>query len=145
MCGEGEPPREEHATVCSNAPLHLRRNQQPSLLHRGPGPLVILHGRRFQGAEESNRRSRQYRASSGPPQRTEKVNFQNQCSGIEAPRAWLSKAIKCGGHGSVSHRDRRGSWRVQRRAGSNFASKRSEATRQSTIQLWPHLQARILP
>jgi hypothetical protein len=27
------------------------------------------------------------------------VNFQNQCSGIEAPRAWLSKTIKCGDHG----------------------------------------------
>jgi hypothetical protein len=66
-------------------------------------------------------------------------------AGIEAPRAWPSKAIKCGGHGSVSRGGRRGSWRVQRRASSNFASKRTEAARQSTIQLRPHLQARILP
>jgi hypothetical protein len=73
------------------------------------------------------------------------VNFQNQCSGIEAPRAWPSKAIKCGGHGSVSRGDRRGSWRDQGRTGSNYASERTEAAHHSTIQLWPHLQARILP
>jgi hypothetical protein len=30
------------------------------------------------------------------------VNFQNQCSGIETPRAWPSKNIKCGDHESVS-------------------------------------------
>jgi hypothetical protein len=47
----------------------------------------MLIRRRFLGAEKSHRRSRQYRASSGPPQKTEKMNFQNQCSGIEAPRA----------------------------------------------------------
>jgi hypothetical protein len=75
----------------------------------GPGPRVILLGRRFLGAEKSNHRSRQYRASSGPPQRTKKVNFQNQCSGIEAPHAWPCKTIKCEDNGSVSHGDRRGS------------------------------------
>jgi hypothetical protein len=111
----------------------------------GPGPRVILHGRRFLGAEKSNRRSHQYRASSGPPQKIEKVNFQNQCSSIEAPRAWPSKTIKCGGHGSVSRGDRRGSWRDRGRTGSKYVSERTEAARQSTIQLWPHLQARILP
>jgi hypothetical protein len=108
-------------------------------------PRVILLGRRSLGAEKSNRRSRQYRASSGPPQKTKKVNFQNQCSGIEAPRAWPSKAIKCGDHGSVSHGDMRGSWRDQRRAGSNCVSKRTEAACQSPIKLWPHLQAHSLP
>jgi hypothetical protein len=41
----------------------------------GPGPRVILLGRRFLSTETTNRRSRQYRASSGPPQKTEKVNF----------------------------------------------------------------------
>jgi hypothetical protein len=45
----------------------------------------MLIRRRFLGAEKSHRRSRQYRASSGPPHKTEKMNFQNQCSGIEAP------------------------------------------------------------
>jgi hypothetical protein len=31
MCGEGELPREEHATVCGSAPLRLRRKQRPTL------------------------------------------------------------------------------------------------------------------
>jgi hypothetical protein len=35
VCGEGEPPREEHATACGSAPLHLRRRQRTSLR---PGP-----------------------------------------------------------------------------------------------------------
>jgi hypothetical protein len=38
---------------------------------------------------------------------------------LEAPRAWPNKAIKCGGHGSVSCGDRRGSQRDQGRTGSN--------------------------
>jgi hypothetical protein len=91
VCGEGELPHEEHTTACGSASLHLCRNQQPSLWRRGPVPRVTLLGRRFLGAEKSNRRSRQYRASLGPPQKTEKVNFQNQCSGIKAPRAWPVK------------------------------------------------------
>jgi hypothetical protein len=94
MYGEGEPPREEHATACGSAslhlrqkqwtslsreeyataygsaPLHLRRNRQPSLWHGGPGPQVILLERRFLGAEKPNHQSRLYRASSGPPQKT---------------------------------------------------------------------------
>jgi hypothetical protein len=41
------------------------------------------------------------------------VNFQNQCSGIEAPRAWPSETIKYGSHGSVSREGRRDSWREQ--------------------------------
>jgi hypothetical protein len=140
-CEEGEPPREERTA----APLHLRRKQQTSLWHGGPGPRVILLGRRFLGAEKSNRRSRQYRVSLSPPQKTEKVNFQNQCSGIKAPRAWPGETIKCEGHGSASRWDRRGSWRDRRRTGSDYVSKRTEAARQSPIKLWPHLQARILP
>jgi hypothetical protein len=41
--------------------------------------------RRFLGAEKSHRRSRQYRASSRPSQKTEKINFQNQCSDSRHP------------------------------------------------------------
>jgi hypothetical protein len=87
------------------------------------------------------------RVSTTPPQgrRGRQKIFQNQCSGIEASRAWPSKSIKCGGHGSVSRGDRRGSWRVRRRAGNNYNSKRTEAARQSLVKLWPHLQAHILP
>jgi hypothetical protein len=78
-----------------------------------------------------NRRSRQYRASSGSSQRTEKVNFQNQCSGIEAPRAWPGKTIKCGCHRSVSRTDRHGSWRDQRRTDNDYVSRRTGTARQS--------------
>jgi hypothetical protein len=113
VCGEGEPTREERASAYGSASLRVRQNQQPSPWHKGLGPRVILLGRRFLGAEKSHRRSRQYRASSGPPQKTEKVNFQNQCSGIEAPRAWPSETIKYGSHRSVSRGDRRDSWREQ--------------------------------
>jgi hypothetical protein len=61
------------------------------------------------------------------------VNFQNQCSGIKVPRAWLSKTIKCGDHGSVSRGDRRESWRDQRQTGSNCVSKHTEAACQSSF------------
>jgi hypothetical protein len=39
------------------------------------GDIHILLGRRFLGEEKSNRRLRQYCATSGPSQKTEKVNF----------------------------------------------------------------------
>jgi hypothetical protein len=102
---KAKPPREERTVV----PLLLRQKQRTSLWHGGPGPRVILLGHRFLGVEKSNYRSRQYHASSGPPQKIEKVNFQNQCSGTEAPRAWPGETIKCGGHRSVNRGDRRGS------------------------------------
>jgi hypothetical protein len=65
------------------------------------------------------------------------VNFQNQCSGIEARRAWPSKTIKCEDHGSVSHGERRDSWRNRGWTGSNYDSKRTEAACQSPIKLGP--------
>jgi hypothetical protein len=65
------------------------------------------------------------------------VNFQNQCSGIEARRAWPSKTIKCEDHGSVSHGERRDSWRNRGWTGSNYDSKRTEAACQSPIKLAP--------
>jgi hypothetical protein len=141
VCEEGEPPRKERTA----APLHLRRNQQPSLWHGGPGPRVILPGRWFLGAEKSNRRLRQYRVSSGPQQKIEKVNFQNQCSGIEAPRAWPGETIMRGGRRSVSRGDRRGSWCDRRRTDSDYVSKRTEAAHLSPVKLLPHPQARTLP
>src|SRR5699024_1863353 len=72
-------------------------------------------------------------------------NFSNRCSGIEAPRTWPDETIMRGGRGSVIRGVRRGSWRVRRRTGSNYVSKRTKAARQSPVKLWPHLQARILP
>jgi hypothetical protein len=41
--------------------------------------------RQLLGAEKSHRCSRQYRVSSGPSQKTEKINFQNQCSDSRHP------------------------------------------------------------
>jgi hypothetical protein len=72
-------------------------------------------------------------------------NFSNQCSGIEAPRAWPGETIMRGVHGSVSRGDKHGSWRDRRRTGSDYVSKRVEAAHQSPTRLWPHLQARFLP
>jgi hypothetical protein len=63
VCGEGEPPCEEHATARGSVPLHLRRKQQPSLWRGGPGPRVILFGRWPPCAEKANRRVR----STPPP------------------------------------------------------------------------------
>jgi hypothetical protein len=70
------------------------------------------------------------------------VNFQNQCSSIEAPRAWPSETIKYGSHVSVSRGDRRDSWREQ---ATIYDSKRAEAVCQLPIKLWPHLQAHSSP
>jgi hypothetical protein len=53
-CEEGEPPREERTA----APLHLRRKQQTSLWHGGPGPRVILLGRLSPRAKKANRHAR---------------------------------------------------------------------------------------
>jgi hypothetical protein len=145
VCGEGEPTREERTIACGGAPLRPRRNRQPSLWHGGLGPRVILLGCQFLGTEKSNHHSLQYRASTKPPQKTKKLNFQKCVQRLEAPRAWPNKAIQCGGHGSVSCGDRRGSQRDQWRTDSNCTNGRTEATSQSLAKLWPHLQARILP
>jgi hypothetical protein len=142
VCGEGEPTREERITACGSAPLRPRRNQQPSLWHGGLGPRVILLGHRYLCTEKSHRRSRQYRASSGSPQKTEKLK---PIQHLEAPRAWPNKAIKCGGHGLVSREDMRGSRRDQGRTDINYTNGHAESVSQSPIKLWPHLQARILP
>jgi hypothetical protein len=72
-------------------------------------------------------------------------NFSNQCSGIEAPRAWPGETIMRGGRGSVNRGDKRGSWCDRRRSGSDYVSKCTEAVRKLTVKFWPHLQARILP
>jgi hypothetical protein len=81
----GEPPHKEHATAPRlRAPsASLQPVVQP--LAWDPGPHVIHPARRFLGAEKSHRHSRQYRASSRPSQKTEKINFQNQCSDSRHP------------------------------------------------------------
>jgi hypothetical protein len=58
VCGEGKPPREEHATARGNAPLRLHRKQRPNLWHGGSGLRVILLGRRSPCAEKANRHVR---------------------------------------------------------------------------------------
>jgi hypothetical protein len=48
---------------------------------------------RFLSAEKSHRRTRQYRASSGPSQKAEKINSQNQCSDSRHPAHGPTKAL----------------------------------------------------
>jgi hypothetical protein len=145
VCEDGQPTREERATACGSTPLRSYQNRQSSLWHGGPGPRVILLGRRFLSTEKSNRHSRQYRASSRPLQETKKLNFSKPMQHLEAPRTWPNKAIKCRGHGSVSRGDRRGSQSDQGQTDSNCTSGRAETMNQSPNKLWPHLQARVLP
>jgi hypothetical protein len=142
--GEGEPTHGEHATTCGSAPLRPRRNRQTSLWHGGLGPRVIFLGRRYLRIEKSHRRSRQYRVLGAAAEDGE-VKFSKPMQRLEASRAWPNKAIKCGGHGSVSRRDRRGSRRDHGRTGSSCINGRAGAASQSPIKLWPYLQARILP
>jgi hypothetical protein len=47
----------------------------------------------FLGAEKSHHRSRQYRVSSGSSQKTEKINFQNQCSDSRHPAHGPTKTL----------------------------------------------------
>jgi hypothetical protein len=75
---KGEPPRRKRTTaprLCAPS-----ASLQPAVQHGGPGPDVMKPAHRLLGAERSHRRSRQYHASSGPSRKTEKINFQNQCS-----------------------------------------------------------------
>jgi hypothetical protein len=117
---EGEPPHKEHVTaprLCassstprptvkkanrrtrsvlpprSNAPPRLHRNQRSSLWHGGPGPHVMYLARWFWYTEKLHRHSCQYHASSGPPQKTEKIGFQNQCSDSRHPAHGPTKPL----------------------------------------------------
>jgi hypothetical protein len=49
--------------------------------------------RQFLGAKKSHCRSRQYRISSGPSQKTEKINFQNQCNDSRQPTHGPTKTL----------------------------------------------------
>jgi hypothetical protein len=104
---EGEPPHKERATALRlyalssppqpavkeanqrtrsvQLPPRLRCNRWSNLWHGGPGPHVMHPAHWFLGAEKSHRRPRQYRASSRPSQKTEVINFQNQCSDSRHP------------------------------------------------------------
>jgi hypothetical protein len=68
-----------------SAPPRLCCNLRSNLWHGGPGPHVTHPACWFLGAEKSHRHSHQYRVSSGPSQKTEKINFQNQCSNSRHP------------------------------------------------------------
>jgi hypothetical protein len=64
------------------------------------------------------------------------VKFQNQCNGIEAPRAWPDETIMHGGRRSISRGDKCGSWRDRRWTSSDYVSKRTEAAHQSPTRLF---------
>jgi hypothetical protein len=77
------------------------------------------------------------RAGSAPPRgrgRIQKVIFLNQCSGIEAPRAWPDETTRHGGHGPVSRENKYGSWLDRRQIDGKYVSRRTEAARQSLIR-----------
>jgi hypothetical protein len=140
----GEPSHKEHATAPRlRAPsASLQPVVQP--LAWGLRPTCHTPSTPVPGCR-THRRSRQYRASSRPSQKTKKLNFQKPMQRLEAPHAWPNKDIKYGGHGPVSRRGRRGSRRDHRRASSNCINGCTGAASRSSVKLWPHLQARILP
>jgi hypothetical protein len=74
------------------APPRLRCSQRSNLWHGGPGPHVMHLAHRFLCTEKSHRHSRQYHASSGPPQKTEKLNFQ-KCSDSRHPAHGPTKTL----------------------------------------------------
>jgi hypothetical protein len=103
---------------CGYSPFHLHRNQRSrrrtaaqgtcnrptvvrpvgfdrwsNLWHGGPGPHDMHPVRRFLSAEKLHRRSCQYRVSSGPSQKVEKINSQNQCSDSRQPAHGPTKAL----------------------------------------------------
>jgi hypothetical protein len=92
---KGEPPRKK----CTTAPRLCAPSAslQPVVQHGGPGPHVIQPARRLPGAEKSHRRSRQCHVFSGPPRKTKKISFQNQCSdsrhSVHDPAVALSTRI----------------------------------------------------
>jgi hypothetical protein len=75
------------------APPRLRCNRWSNLWHGGLGSHVMHPTRQFLGAKKSHHRLRQYRASSGPSQKTEKINFQNQCSDSRHPAHGPTKTL----------------------------------------------------
>jgi hypothetical protein len=117
---EGEPPHKERATALRSyalssplqpavkeanhrtrsvqprrgcVPPRLRCNRWSNLWHGGLDPHVMRPARQFLGVEKLHRRSRQYRVSSGPSQKTEKINFQNQCSDSRHPAHGPTKTL----------------------------------------------------
>jgi hypothetical protein len=100
--------------------------------------------RRFLGAEKSHRRSRQYHVSSGSSQKTEEINFQNQCSDSRYPAHGPTKTLSA----EVTGQSAAGTGMavgVTMGGPAVIESMGAQGQSQSPIRLWPHLQARILP
>jgi hypothetical protein len=126
------------------APPRLRCSQRSNLWHGGPGPHVMHLVRRFLCTEKSHRHSRQYHASSGPPQKTKKLNFQ-KCSDSRHPAHGPAKTLSA----EVTGQSAAGTGvAVGVTMGGPVVVASTGAQKQmsqSPIRLWPHLQARILP
>jgi hypothetical protein len=65
------------------APPHLRCNQRSNM--EAQAHMSCKSARRLSSAEKSHRRPRQCHVFSGPSRKTEKISFQNQCSGSRHP------------------------------------------------------------
>jgi hypothetical protein len=135
------PLREEHATARGKCASSSPPKAADQSLMRGPGPTSHPPWAPVPGCRE-------VKPLLAPVPRLLRASAEDRKifkTDAATPRAWPNKSIKCGGHESVSRGDRRDSWRDRGRTGSNYASEHTEAAHPSTIQLWPHLQARILP
>jgi hypothetical protein len=142
---EGEPPRMEHATaprLCTpSASLQLAVHP-PAW---GPMPTCHAPGAPVSGCRKVAPPLAPILRLLGAVAEDWEDKFSKLVHRLEAPHAWPSKDIKCGGHGPVSHGDKRDSRHDHRRTDSNCINGRAGAASQSPIRLWPHLQARILP
>jgi hypothetical protein len=89
---EGEPPHKKRATAPRLCAPRLHYSQRSNLWHGGLGPHVMHLARRFPHTEKPHCHSRQYHASSGPPQKTEKFSFQ-KCSDSRHPAHGPTKPL----------------------------------------------------
>jgi hypothetical protein len=116
---EGELPHKERATaprLCAPS-ASLQPAVQP--LAWGPRPTCHAPGAPVTGCREVAPPLAPIPRLLGAAAEDGEVKFSKPMQRLEAPRAWPNEAIKCGGHGSVSRGDRRGSRRDQGRTGSN--------------------------
>jgi hypothetical protein len=123
---EGEPPHKKRATaprLCAPS-ASLQPAVQP--LAWGPRPTCHAPGAPVSMYREVAPPLAPVPRLLGAATEDEKVKF-SKMQRLEAPRAWPSKDIKCGGHGSVSRGDRRGSRRDHGRTCSSCINGCAEA------------------
>jgi hypothetical protein len=127
---EGEPPHKERATapqLCAPS-ASLQPAVQP--LAWGPRPTCHAPGAPVSAYREVAPSLTPVPRLLGATVEDGEVKF-SKMQRLEAPRAWPNKAIKCGGHGSVSREDRHGSRRDHGRTDSYCINGHAGTTSQS--------------